>query len=91
MATQLVSLLESMEGLTEVHGSHRSTPVGWYGRTGDIALECLERLFEAVKPKVCEDWSMSPAKYDKVIATASAECRDFRSWSNIHYVTAVKK
>lgn len=84
-------MLEEFEELKDVQASHRSTPVGWYGKTGDIALECLERLFDAVKPKVCEDWSMNTAKYDKVIHTASAECRDFRSWFNIHYVTAIKK
>jgi hypothetical protein len=51
----------------------------------------MERLFDAIKPKLCEDWSMSTAKYDKVVRTAASECRDFRSWLNIHYVFGQKK
>ncbi|KAG2236268.1 hypothetical protein INT48_008628, partial [Thamnidium elegans] len=67
------SMRHDFEELDVIQGSHRSIPVGWYGRTGDIAMDCLDRLFYAVKPKVCEDWSMSPAKYDKVTKAASAE------------------
>ncbi|KAI8068760.1 hypothetical protein BDF21DRAFT_439911 [Thamnidium elegans] len=91
IASTLSTLLDDFEELDVIQGSHRSIPVGWYGRTGDIAMDCLDRLFYAVKPKVCEDWSMSPAKYDKVTKAASAECKDFRSWINIHYLVAVKK
>ncbi|KAI9262656.1 S-adenosyl-L-methionine-dependent methyltransferase [Helicostylum pulchrum] len=90
-ASTLSTILEGHEQLEVIHSSHRSTPVGWYGKTGDIALDSLDRLFYAVKPKVCEDWSMSPAKYDKVTKAASAECKDFRSWVNIHYLVAAKK
>jgi hypothetical protein len=84
-------MLEELDGLEKIEASHRSAPIGWYGRNGDIMLECLERLFDAVKPKLCEDWSMSLAKYEKVVHTASAECRDFRSWLNIHFVYGQKK
>lgn len=90
-ASTLSSILDGYEQLDVIQASHRSTPVGWYGKTGDIALDSLDRLFYAVKPKVCEDWSMSPAKYDKVTKAASAECKDFRSWVNIHYLVAAKK
>lgn len=90
ISNSLGSMLEELEDVTDIKSSHRSSPIGWYGKTGDITLDCLERLFHAVKPKVCEDWSMSLAKYDKMVETASAECRDFRSWVNVHYVTATK-
>ena len=84
-------MLEEFKEIELIEDSHRSAPIGWYGKTGDIMLECLERLFDAIKPKICEDWSMSPAKYDKLVETASAECRDFRSWTNIHFTVARKK
>ncbi|OBZ83244.1 Demethylmenaquinone methyltransferase [Choanephora cucurbitarum] len=91
IASQLGSMLEEFKEIELIEDSHRSAPIGWYGKTGDIMLECLERLFDAIKPKICEDWSMSPAKYDKLVETASAECRDFRSWTNIHFTVARKK
>ncbi|KAK4520705.1 uncharacterized protein ATC70_006584 [Mucor velutinosus] len=86
IATQLEGMLESIGGLDKIEASHRSAPIGWYGRNGDIMLEAVERLFDAIKPKLCEDWSMSSSKYDKMVQTASSECRDFRSWLNIHYI-----
>jgi SAM-dependent methyltransferase len=91
IASQLQSMIKKIGGLQNIEASHRSAPIGWYGRNGDIMLECMERLFDAIKPKLCEDWSMSTAKYDKVVRTAASECRDFRSWLNIHYVFGQKK
>jgi hypothetical protein len=91
IATQLQSLLEKTNQVEKIESSHRSAPIGWYGRSGDIMLECIERLFDSVRPKLCEDWSMSLQKYDKVVQAAASECRDFRSWINIHYVYAQKK
>ncbi|KAI8047286.1 S-adenosyl-L-methionine-dependent methyltransferase [Gilbertella persicaria] len=91
IASQLQSMLEAFTEIELLESSHRSAPIGWYGKTGDIMLECMERLFDAIKPKLSEDWSMSPAKYDKMAQTASSECRDFRSWVNIHYAYARKQ
>ncbi|KAI8989501.1 S-adenosyl-L-methionine-dependent methyltransferase [Pilobolus umbonatus] len=91
IATQLQSMLEELGGLESIEASHRSAPIGWYGRNGDLMLESVERLFDAIKPKLCEDWSMSSGKYDKIVQAASAECKDFRSWINIHYVYGRKK
>lgn len=91
IAGQLHNMLQELDTLENIEASHRSAPIGWYGRSGDIMLECLERLFDAVKPKICEDWSMTAPKYDKVVQTASAECKDFRSWLNIHYFYGQKK
>jgi ubiquinone/menaquinone biosynthesis C-methylase UbiE len=91
IANQLQQMLENLDALENMEASHRSAPIGWYGRNGDIMLECIERLFDAVKNKICEDWSMTVPKYDKVIQSASAECRDFRSWLNIHYFYGKKK
>lgn len=91
IATQLGTMLESKDTVEHVETSHRSAPIGWYGKNGDLMLECVERLFDATKPKLCEDWSMEPARYDKVTRTASVECRDFRSWFNIHFAFAQKK
>ncbi|KAI8638508.1 hypothetical protein BD408DRAFT_453602 [Parasitella parasitica] len=85
IASQLDSMLEAIGKLDKIEASHHSAPVGWYGKHGDIMLEAIERLFDATKPKLCEDWSMSSPKYDKIVQAASAECRDFKSWLNIHY------
>ncbi|CAO3679339.1 unnamed protein product [Rhizopus microsporus] len=91
IASQLESMIQSFDNVRHIESSHRSAPIGWYGRNGDIMLECIQRLFDSIKPKLCEDWSMNLAKYDKMVEAAAAECRDFKSWCNIHYTIAQKK
>ncbi|KAG1497984.1 hypothetical protein G6F46_006185 [Rhizopus delemar] len=81
IASQLSSMIKEIENVTHIESSHRSAPIGWYGKNGDIMLECLQRLFDSIKPKLCEDWSMNIAKYDKMVQSAAIECRDFKSWS----------
>ncbi|KAG0189419.1 hypothetical protein DFQ28_003402 [Apophysomyces sp. BC1034] len=91
IAPQLPRMLEATNKVTDVQKSHRSVPIGWLGKAGDVMLECTERMFDSMKPRLCEDWSMSLAKYDKVVQAASKECRDFKSWTNVHYVSGRKK
>ncbi|KAI9023091.1 hypothetical protein CLU79DRAFT_701612 [Phycomyces nitens] len=86
IAPQISQMVIDTGRATEVVGSHRSIPIGWLGKLGDVALEATERLFDSMKPRLCEDWSMSSAKYDKVTQAAAKEFRDFKSWSNFHYV-----
>lgn len=85
MASQLNRYLEKAGGVENVEFSHRSVPIGWLGKLGDLMLECMERLFDSMKPRLCEDWSMGLGKYDKIVQAASKECREFKSWTNIHY------
>ncbi|ORY93253.1 S-adenosyl-L-methionine-dependent methyltransferase [Syncephalastrum racemosum] len=85
MASQLNRYLEKAGSLENVEFSHRSVPIGWLGKLGDLMLECMERLFDSMKPRLCEDWSMSLSKYDKIVQAASKECREFKSWTNVHY------
>ncbi|KAL0091076.1 S-adenosyl-L-methionine-dependent methyltransferase [Phycomyces blakesleeanus] len=87
IAPQISQMVIDTGRVTDVVGSHRSIPIGWLGKLGDVALESMERLFDSMKPRLCEDWSMSSAKYDKVTQSASKEFRDFKSWSNFHYVS----
>ncbi|KAI7872554.1 S-adenosyl-L-methionine-dependent methyltransferase [Spinellus fusiger] len=91
LGNQLSQLLMTTEKVKDLESSHRSLPIGWLGKLGDTALECYERLFDSVKPRLCEDWSMSTAKYDKLAKAASKECRDFKSWTNVFYVYCQKK
>ncbi|KAI9263716.1 S-adenosyl-L-methionine-dependent methyltransferase [Sporodiniella umbellata] len=91
IASQLESMIMEQECLEHLESSHRSAPVGWYGKNGDIMLECLKRLLDSIKPKLCEDWSMSAGKYDKMAESITRECVDFKSWCNFHYTIARKK
>ncbi|KAF7720661.1 hypothetical protein EC973_006666 [Apophysomyces ossiformis] len=91
IAPQLPRMLSATDKVTELQHSYRSIPIGWLGKAGDIMLECTERMFDSMKPRLCEDWSMGLAKYDKVVQAAAKECRDFKSWTNVHYVYCRKK
>ncbi|KAG1444553.1 hypothetical protein G6F56_010252 [Rhizopus delemar] len=91
IASQLKSMIEALDNVTHIESSHRSVPIGWYGKNGDIMLECISRFFDSIKPKLCEDWSMNAAKYEKMVQTAAIECRDFKSWTNIHFTIAQKR
>ncbi|KAI9281580.1 S-adenosyl-L-methionine-dependent methyltransferase [Sporodiniella umbellata] len=86
----LQSKIELLPGVTHLESSHRSVPIGWYGKNGDIMLECVTRFFGSIKARLCEDWSMNTAKYDTMVQAAAVECREYRSWSNIHYTIAQK-
>ena len=88
---KLHELLEASHGVTDVEYSHRSIPLGWLGKIGDLGLECMERIFEAMKPRMCDDWSISAEKYEKMAQAAAKECREFKSWTNIHYAYCRKK
>jgi ubiquinone/menaquinone biosynthesis C-methylase UbiE len=90
IASHLESMIKEIDNVTHIESSHRSAPIGWYGKNGDIMLECIKRLLESVKPKLCEDWSMNVAKYDKMVESAIKECKEFKSWCNIHYTIAQK-
>ncbi|KAG2182283.1 hypothetical protein INT43_007210 [Umbelopsis isabellina] len=82
---QLGTCLQTHEQIHNVHASFRSIPLGWLGKVGDIALEALARLFESLRPKMCEDWDMEPFKYDLLTRSALMECKEFRSWTNYYY------
>jgi hypothetical protein len=82
---QLGIYLQSHEQIHNVHVSFRSIPLGWLGKIGDIALEGLARLFESLRPKMCEDWDMEPFKYDLLTRSALIECKEFKSWTNYYY------
>lgn len=86
IAPQLHDMLQETGLVTDIEYSHRSLPVGWLGKLGDVALDAMERLFDSMKPRLCEDWSMTKEKYDKMMQTATKECREFQSWTNIHYI-----
>lgn len=86
IAPQLHDMLQETGLVTDVEYSHRSLPIGWLGKLGDVALDAMERLFDSMKPRLCEDWSMTREKYDKMVQTAIRECREFQSWTNVHYI-----
>ncbi|KAI9484891.1 hypothetical protein BDB00DRAFT_852731 [Zychaea mexicana] len=88
---KLHEVLEAHSGVTDVTYSHRSIPIGWLGKLGDLGLECLERMFDSMKPRLCDDWSMNLQKYEKMAQAAAKECQEFRSWTNIHYAYCRKK
>ncbi|KAI8067730.1 S-adenosyl-L-methionine-dependent methyltransferase [Gongronella butleri] len=87
--------LESMfephrEKVTIMESAHRSAPVGWLGRAGDLMAEVLARLIESVKPRLCEDWTIPPAKYDAWTNELVPEGREFKSWVNVYCISAKK-
>ncbi|KAI7859506.1 hypothetical protein BDC45DRAFT_431957, partial [Circinella umbellata] len=88
---KLHEVLEASHGVTDITYSHRSIPLGWLGKIGDLGLECVERIFGAMKPRMCDDWSISAEKYEKMAQAAAKECREFKSWTNIHYAYCRKK
>ncbi|KAI8390884.1 S-adenosyl-L-methionine-dependent methyltransferase [Radiomyces spectabilis] len=90
LATQLETALMETGLVRVLEASHRSAPIGWLGKLGDVALESVQRLFDSMKPRLCEDWSMNPHKYDKIVQTAAQECREFKSWMNVYYVSCQK-
>ncbi|KAI8141778.1 hypothetical protein BJV82DRAFT_517742, partial [Fennellomyces sp. T-0311] len=91
LGPKLHEMLEANSGVVDVIHSHRSVPIGWLGKLGDLGLECLERMFDSLKPRLCDDWSMNLQKYEKVVQGASNECHEFKSWTNIHYAYCRKK
>jgi hypothetical protein len=77
--------------LVTIHESiHRSAPIGWLGRVGDLTLDCLQRFSDALKPRLCEDWSISAAKYDAHFKSVLPECQEFKSWTNFYCVVSRK-
>ncbi|CDS10726.1 hypothetical protein LRAMOSA11212 [Lichtheimia ramosa] len=88
---KLHEALESHQDIDHIDYSHRSIPLAWLGKLGDIGWECMERLLDSLKPRLCDDWSMTHAKYDKVVQAAAKECHDFGTWTNIHYVIGRKR
>ncbi|ORX46794.1 hypothetical protein DM01DRAFT_1148218 [Hesseltinella vesiculosa] len=74
-----------------VDSSHRSSPVGWLGRAGDLMTEVFERLIDSVKPRICDDWNITPAKYDTWTRLLIPEAREFKSWVNFYNVCLTKK
>ncbi|CAO3637722.1 unnamed protein product [Cunninghamella echinulata] len=91
VGTELEQLL-TQSGQMEIHEStHRSAPLGWLGRTGDLTLECFLRLCDSLKPRLCEDWSMPVAKYEATTSGLASECQEFKSWTNVYCVSARKK
>ncbi|KAI9272849.1 hypothetical protein BDA99DRAFT_432821 [Phascolomyces articulosus] len=88
---KLHELLEGKDGVTDLEYSHRSIPLGWLGKLGDLGLECMERMFDSMKPRLCDDWSMNQQKYEKMVEAAAKECHEFKSWTNIHYAFCRKK
>ncbi|KAG2183058.1 hypothetical protein INT44_006039 [Umbelopsis vinacea] len=87
---QLGYYLQNNSALQNVEASFRSVPIGWLGKVGDIALEAHRRLFDSLRPRMCDDWDMEPFKYDLLTKSAIAECKEFRSWSNYYYAIAQK-
>ncbi|KAI8584324.1 hypothetical protein K450DRAFT_276679 [Umbelopsis ramanniana AG] len=87
---QLGHCLQSNPALQNVEASFRSVPLGWLGKVGDIALEAHRRLFDSLRPRMCDDWDMEPFKYDLLTKSAITECKEFRSWSNYYYAIAQK-
>ncbi|KAI9316684.1 hypothetical protein BX666DRAFT_1858304 [Dichotomocladium elegans] len=83
--------LEAHDDVEDVESGHRSFPIAWLGKLGDLGLEATERLIDSMKPRLCEDWSMLPAKYDKIMEAVAKECHEFGAWSNLHYAIGRKK
>ena len=88
---QLGNYLQSNKELQNSQASFRSVPIGWLGKLGDIALESVSRLFESLRPKMCEDWDMDSFKYDILTRSALSECKEFRSWTNYYYAFGQKR
>jgi len=87
---QLGNYLRSHSSMQNAYASFRSVPIGWLGKLGDIAMEAHARLFESLRPRMCEDWDMEPFKYDLMTKSALCECREFRSWTNYYYSVGQK-
>ncbi|KAI8328016.1 S-adenosyl-L-methionine-dependent methyltransferase [Chlamydoabsidia padenii] len=88
---ELEELFVDTNQVTIYESIHRSAPLGWLGRVGDLVLDCLQRVSDALKPRLCEDWSMSITKYDAHFKTVLPECQEFKSWSNFYCVVSQKK
>jgi hypothetical protein len=87
---QLGNYLQANSVIQNVQASFRSVPMGWLGKLGDISLESHARLFESLRPRMCEDWDMEPFKYDLLTKSAISECKEFRSWTNYYYCLGQK-
>ncbi|KAI8341817.1 S-adenosyl-L-methionine-dependent methyltransferase [Chlamydoabsidia padenii] len=87
---ELEDLFMKTNRVTIHESTHRSAPIGWLGRVGDLMLECVQRFSDSMKPRMCEDWSMSPDKYEEKFKIAIAECQEFKSWTNFYCIVARK-
>ncbi|KAI8085127.1 S-adenosyl-L-methionine-dependent methyltransferase [Halteromyces radiatus] len=76
--------------VTIYESTHRSAPIGWLGRVGDLMMDCVQRFSDALKPRLCEDWCMPVAKYDAAFKAVLPECQEFKSWTNFYCVVAQK-
>lgn len=87
---ELEDLFINTNMVTISEATHRSAPIGWLGRVGDLMLDCVQRFSDSLKPRLCEDWSMPVDKYDDKFKYALAECQEFKSWTNFYCVVARK-
>lgn len=87
---ELEDLFINTNMVTITESTHRSAPIGWLGRVGDLMLDCVQRFSDSLKPRLCEDWSMPVDKYDDKFKYALAECQEFKSWTNFYCVVARK-
>ncbi|CAO3642133.1 unnamed protein product [Cunninghamella blakesleeana] len=90
IGTELEQILGDNNQLEIYQSTHRSAPVGWLGRTGDLMLDALLRFCDSVKPRLCEDWSMPIPKYEATVSGLANECQEFKTWTNVYCVSAKK-
>ncbi|CAO3592008.1 unnamed protein product [Absidia cylindrospora] len=90
IGVELEELFAKSNQVTIYESTHRSAPIGWLGRVGDLMLDCLQRFSDSLKPRLCDDWSMPMAKYDANFKFVLSECQEFKSWTNFYCIVSRK-
>ncbi|RUS13648.1 S-adenosyl-L-methionine-dependent methyltransferase [Endogone sp. FLAS-F59071] len=77
--------------LTRITHEHRSIPLGWFGRMGDLNLQVLEALLRALRPMIGAEIAHNKKEsYDVLVRDSIEECKTFRSWMNVHFAYGKK-
>lgn len=72
--------------LTRITHDHRSIPLGWFGRMGDLNLQALEAFLHALRPMIGAEIAHNKREsYDVLSKDSIEECKTFRSWMNVHF------
>ncbi|RUS25019.1 hypothetical protein BC938DRAFT_472742 [Jimgerdemannia flammicorona] len=78
-------------GTRNVHGEHRSCPMNWLGRLGQLMFEDMELAFEALKTPMLRSGSYTDVlSYDRSVDMARGEFANFKSWVNFYAAYGMK-
>ncbi|RUS26999.1 hypothetical protein BC938DRAFT_483847 [Jimgerdemannia flammicorona] len=80
----------SYNGLRYIESDYVSCPIGWNGRVGDLLLQNMMMVLNALKPQIFPAMGISEKEYTESLASMRDEFGKNKTWTKVPYAYGMK-